>query len=169
MKRLIPILAVVMFAACETPTDVPVGEPPLFDLETAAANLVGHWPFDEGTGTVAGDVSGYGNNGTLMNGPVWVPGHLGTALSFDGDDDFVLVPDDDALDLAGDFTISLWANWTSFNGDADILRKGNKQNAVNWYVIELVQNRIQVRLNSDLGTAYLLDNQTNRNDGIWRW
>lgn len=43
------------------------------------AGLVGHWKFDEGTGTVAADSSGNGNNGTLTNGPTWttdVPAQL---------------------------------------------------------------------------------------------
>lgn len=33
--------------------------------------LVGYWRFDEGTGTVAYDSSGNGNDGTLVNSPTW--------------------------------------------------------------------------------------------------
>jgi parallel beta-helix repeat protein len=55
--------------------------------------LVGYWNFNEGTGTTAYDSSGNGNNGTLMNGPTWVDGKIGKALSFDGTDDFVRVND----------------------------------------------------------------------------
>jgi len=33
--------------------------------------LVGWWSFNEGSGTVAGDSSGYGNNGTIY-GATWV-------------------------------------------------------------------------------------------------
>ncbi|HUV63238.1 MAG TPA: hypothetical protein VMW24_05025, partial [Sedimentisphaerales bacterium] len=51
---------------------------------TANAELVGHWKFDEASGTVANDSSGYGNNGTLQNGPIWVPGKISSALQFDG-------------------------------------------------------------------------------------
>lgn len=36
------------------------------------SGLVGYWPFDEGTGTTAFDLSGKGNNGTLVNAPVYV-------------------------------------------------------------------------------------------------
>jgi len=55
---------------------------------------VAYWKFDEGTGTTTYDISGNGNNGTMYwmststNGG-WVPGKLGTALSFDGQDDYV--------------------------------------------------------------------------------
>ncbi len=37
--------------------------------------LVGWWRFDEGTGTVAGESSGNGNNGTI-NGATWVAGNM---------------------------------------------------------------------------------------------
>ena len=36
--------------------------------------LVGYWPFDEGTGTIAYDKSGNGNNGTLAAGVLWKNG-----------------------------------------------------------------------------------------------
>ncbi len=38
------------------------------DIKTG---LIGHWGFDEGTGTVTYDESGNGNNGTLVGGPTW--------------------------------------------------------------------------------------------------
>ncbi|MEK7563518.1 MAG: LamG domain-containing protein, partial [Patescibacteria group bacterium] len=59
-------------------------------------SLVGYWKFDEGTGTLAADSSGHGNNGTLTLGPTWSadPTNVITftnpyALSFDGVDDYV--------------------------------------------------------------------------------
>lgn len=72
------------------------------------ATLVAYWKFDEGSGTVANDSSSYGNNGTLMNGPTWVDGISGKALSFDGVDDSVKVPDSDSLDIQGPLTIMAW-------------------------------------------------------------
>jgi len=53
--------------------------------------IVGMWQFDEGKGDTAGDSSGNKHDGTLMNGPKWVKGKLGSALEFDGKDDYVLV------------------------------------------------------------------------------
>jgi hypothetical protein len=49
--------------------------------------LVGWWKFDEGSGTVAYDSSGNGNDGNLTNGPTWTTGKIGGALSFDGVND----------------------------------------------------------------------------------
>ncbi len=48
-------------------------------------HLVGWWEFEEGTGTIAYDSSGNGNNGTLRGEPDWVSGKAGDyALEFDG-------------------------------------------------------------------------------------
>ncbi|HEV2991417.1 MAG TPA: LamG-like jellyroll fold domain-containing protein, partial [Candidatus Angelobacter sp.] len=51
-------------------------------------NLVAHWSFDEGGGTLAGDSSGSGVNGTIV-GATWTSGVLGSALQFDGVSSYV--------------------------------------------------------------------------------
>jgi hypothetical protein len=57
------------------------------------ADLVGAWDFDEGAGTTAKDSSGMNNNGTLVNGPVWMTNKAdcisGNCLSFDGVNDYI--------------------------------------------------------------------------------
>ena len=70
--------------------------------------LVAAYAFDEGVGTTTIDASGNGNGGTLVNGPVWVSGKYGSALSFDGIDDFVRILDADILDITGEITIEAW-------------------------------------------------------------
>jgi fibronectin type 3 domain-containing protein len=52
-------------------------------------SVAAHWPLDEGSGLTAFDVSGHGNDGTLLNGPSWTIGRVGGALAFDGVDDHV--------------------------------------------------------------------------------
>ena len=44
------------------------------------ADLVGYWPFDEGSGKVAQNVSGNGNDRRLINTPEWVEGKDRMAL-----------------------------------------------------------------------------------------
>ena len=51
--------------------------------------LVGCWLMNEGSGNRIHDISGNGNNGTLINGPVWKPGRDGASISFDGNNDYV--------------------------------------------------------------------------------
>ena len=70
--------------------------------------LVGWWKFDEGSGTTAMDSSGNDNTGTLTNGPVWVDGQRGKALSFDGLDDYVRIEASDSLDVTSQVTVEAW-------------------------------------------------------------
>lgn len=66
-------------------------------------------PMDEGNGETVYDKSGYNNHGTI-NGAIWTDGKYGKALSFDGIDDYVEIPDNPSLKFgSGDFTITLWA------------------------------------------------------------
>jgi pectate lyase len=73
-------------------------------------SLVGHWRFDEGSGSVAYDTSGNSNNGNLNGDPNWVAGKIGSyALDLDGDGDYVSAPDnDDSLDCDSNMTIAVW-------------------------------------------------------------
>ena len=70
--------------------------------------LVGYWPFNEGSGNEAKDASGNGHDGELIDAPQWVQGKFGTALDFGGTGSYVLVPDDDALDLSDEVTFMGW-------------------------------------------------------------
>ena len=73
----------------------------------STAGLAVYYPFDEGSNTIAHDSSGNGNDGTLTNGPLWVAGVEGSALSFDGVDDYV---NDDNFSWSGGgpVTVTFW-------------------------------------------------------------
>ncbi len=75
------------------------------NLETA----VGIWLFDEGSGDVAKDVSGNGNDGKLNGGIKWVDGKFGKALEFNGKDTCVETGEQ-LLEKVEEFTIVLWVN-----------------------------------------------------------
>jgi len=87
--------------------------------------LVGWWTFDEGSGSVAADSSGNGNDGTL-NGPVeWTTeGKLGGALKFTGPYNFVQVQSSPSLNMTSAITISVWIN-PSWTGNNRILQKSS--------------------------------------------
>ncbi len=55
----------------------------------ASAGLLGYWRFDENNGAIAADSSGNGYDGKI-NGALWTSGKSGSALYFDGVDDYVL-------------------------------------------------------------------------------
>ena len=78
----------------------------LFDVKVRNCNLLNGlvlWlRMDEGSGYIAYDSSGNGNNGILLDAnttnadgntpPFWVNGRIGKALQFDGVDDYVSIP-----------------------------------------------------------------------------
>jgi hypothetical protein len=66
---------------------------------------VAQWEFEEGTGTTASDSAGW-HDGTVV-GAMWVPGKIGTALWFDGIDDYVDCGTDSLLNPA-EMTVTLW-------------------------------------------------------------
>ena len=107
--------------------------------------LVGYWNMDEGTGLTAYDGSGNGNDGTLTGDPKWTTDSAplqsgaggGSALDFDGENDYVNITDDPTLDPgAGSFTISFWnklnavegtvglTNWDIHIGKRDVANRG---------------------------------------------
>lgn len=86
----------------------------IFSLEDG---LVGYWSFDEGSGNTAHDISGNDNHGTI-HGASWTTGISGSALEFDGQSDYLQIPDSDSLDLKTNaFTITAWINADSFFGE----------------------------------------------------
>ena len=77
-------------------------------------SLVSYWPFDGGS---VADLVG-GNDGTITGSPATTDGIAGTtALSFDGSDDHLTVPDDSSLEMSDDeVTVSMWVNKDSRQG-----------------------------------------------------
>jgi hypothetical protein len=83
--------------------------------------------FNEGTGTIAHDVSGNGIDGTLQNGATWnTTGKHGKALSLDGVNDYVYLGNPPILRLAGSSTWSAWVKATANpSGDAAVISKSD--------------------------------------------
>ena len=78
-------------------------------------DLAAGWHFDGGSGTAVADYSGNGRTARLASGPTWVTGEVaparappvpGTALQFDGREDYVAVPSL-ALDRRS-FSVASW-------------------------------------------------------------
>jgi hypothetical protein len=72
------------------------------------SGLIGYWKINDGSGGIAADSSGNGNNGTI-SGATWTVGKSGSALSFDGVDDSVQVPQG----LTGNPTSASFAYWVN--------------------------------------------------------
>ncbi|MEM9271490.1 MAG: NF038122 family metalloprotease [Cyanobacteria bacterium P01_F01_bin.143] len=110
-------------------------------LDSLNHGLVGHWTFDEGSGTQALDLSG-SNHGTLKNFPTdgfqRVNGQVGNALDFDGADDLVEVADAPELNLDNQITLAAWVNADNLSDWSGIITKGNSSVS---YSINLMSDR----------------------------
>jgi hypothetical protein len=91
--------------------------------------ITGWWKFDENNGSVAYDSSGNGNDVNLTNGPTWISGKIGGALSFDGVDDFGRVDINKSFNPTA-FSICCWVLFENANHGM-ILNKG-MDNALNF-------------------------------------
>lgn len=85
-------------------------------LSEAAQQLILEYKLDEGSGTIANDTSGSGNNGNLIGPPTWISGKFSSALEFknlNSPEDYVNGGSNASLDNLpqGDFTIE---NWVKF-------------------------------------------------------
>lgn len=88
-----------------------------------ASGLVAAYSFDEGSGTTVADRSGYANTGTI-SGAIWSnQGKFGSALSFDGADDWVTVADSPSLDLTTGMTLEAWVYPTANTGWRTVVLK----------------------------------------------
>jgi len=140
---------------------------------------------NEGTGTVAYDSSLYQNDGALKAhhgtrcGASWVYGKYGKALSFDGFDDYVEVPDDPTLPVGtNDWSVECWfktsADMTGDNhrlvtkGDMMLAPSKDGYALVFWGVGGAYTNNHVVAIFSiENGPEYIIQTNNALNDGNW--
>lgn len=98
-----------------------------FDTTNLAINLDANSASSySGSGSTWYDISGNGNNGTLINGPVYTSSSSGNYFQFDGSDDYVTVPDSNSLDISGNFSASAWFMFYGLpSGECAFLRKND--------------------------------------------
>lgn len=90
-------------------------------LDYNGGGPVGYWTFDEGYASTTKDMSGQGNDGTLVDNTVWtMNGKFGKALSFDGTDDYVSAGNIAATSS----TLALWVYPSSSTGGIATLDGG---------------------------------------------
>ncbi len=82
--------------------------------------------FEEGSGSTTADSSGGGHTGTLVNATWSSAGKFGKALSFNGSNARVNVPDSASLHLTSGMTLEAWVNPTAVSAAwRDVIYKGN--------------------------------------------
>ena len=71
-----------------------------------------HMTMDENTGTTAYDVSENSNDGAFGGAPAWDVGKFGSALKFDGVDDYLNCGSDSSIDGVNGLSYSVWVRRT---------------------------------------------------------
>ena len=130
----------------------------LSDLEAIQLynNNVGiDYPFNGNLLQSTNDVFG-SNHGTLMNGTTFTTGKIGNAFSFDGVNDIVRLPNN-SLDLTGDFSISMWANWGRNNTSQILMSNFTIGASTRGWFIEHAAGQLRFRgFNSSGGNAFYI-------------
>jgi hypothetical protein len=78
---------------------------------------VASYGFDETSGTQVADKSGAGNTASIVGPQRTASGKQGGALTYDGIDDYVTVPDAASLDLTTGMTLEAWVQPTAGGKD----------------------------------------------------
>jgi hypothetical protein len=120
---------------------------------TSCAAPIAEYKMDEGTGTIAYDTSGDGNDGTI-SGTTWTQGKYGKALSFDGSSSLA-VSDSISTRANGDFSVSAWvkANAYSTGNQPQIAQSGNSGCYYAWDLRSTTDNHFQMAV-EDSGCSY---------------
>ncbi|MBI5134111.1 MAG: prepilin-type N-terminal cleavage/methylation domain-containing protein [Candidatus Taylorbacteria bacterium] len=83
----------------------------------AGEQAVGVWDFDECSGSLAADRSGFGNNGSVSGSPTWssdTPTGRGCSLSLSGSAQYVNAGNGQSLNMGtGDMSLSVWVKTSS--------------------------------------------------------
>ena len=133
------------------------------------SGLAGHWTLDESAGTTAADSSDNGNHGTLtyMTGSEWTTGQKSGALSFDGSNDHIVVPNNASLQPTSALSICAWIrgdSWDSGRYVNPILRKGSTT-PVN-YQLTIADRKVSLMLD-DMDENDGIPGDTTLNTGQW--
>ena len=120
-------LLVILMIACSISAPVAIAA---VDIN---AGMSAEWTFEEGQGSVVRDTSDNNNNAVLTNGPKWVKDGIGTAMQFDGIDDYLDAGAGANLDITEKVSLEAWVNPAkpSF-GEPAVLGKDMSAYALTW-------------------------------------
>jgi hypothetical protein len=121
--------------------------------DPAHAELVAWWRLDEGSGMMAFDSSGNGNDARFEGAPEWVEdGKFGKALKFNGSSDYLAAPDSESLDINGDqLSIAAWVNGEDWPAANHIVRKIADTGTSAIYMIRVQPDTVRVYLSTSAG------------------
>ena len=112
--------------------------------DSLTRGLIGYWDFNDGSGTTAKDWTPYANDGTFVGNTAWATGKVGSAVTLDGTNDYVLT----TLNVAGQkgLTSAFWFYQTSSSTRETPLGTYTS-NSDMAFDVDLVANLRQVQFN----------------------
>jgi hypothetical protein len=130
-------------------------------------DIIGIWLFDEGKGDAVTDASDNGNDGKI-NGATWDQGQFGKALSFDGSDDFVSVPDAPNLNPTTAMSMGCWVYITGNVGQhRDIISKDGESSERQYLLTASDINKFRAHIWTPDAVARYFDGQISVELNTW--
>ena len=114
------------------------------NLSNNATGLLAYYRMNEGNGTttVNSATATTGIDGTLLNSPSWTASPVqfsANALSFDGTNDNISIPDNNTLDISAAITLEAWCYATKNTGIQNVISKSSNS-ANNGYIFPRTDN-----------------------------
>ena len=135
--------------------------------------LVGYWRFDEGSGSLAIDSSGYRNSGSLVLAPTYttsVPSAITfpdpNALTFNGSSQYVNIPSSAANTTLGALSISAWIKLSTTANDRVIVSKWGSNNFA--FNLLVTSGKLELYISPDsVSSSYHVTGGTTLSTGVW--
>jgi hypothetical protein len=160
----------LLLAACIIPLGCSTN--PTGASNADSAYIVAQWHMDEISRDTVYDSSRYQNDGFAI-GTTITDGKFGKARSFNGNGDYIYVPDpiNGSIDFGQDqsFTVDLWFRTTS-DALQDIIRKGSAP--IPGYFIQTEGGKVNAGVGADVSspppdTILVIESNLQYNDGKW--
>lgn len=132
----------------------------IIKMSSLNKGLVGHWPLDkesQQSATIFADKTPHENKGTSVNAPVFTADRMGQAdraMSFDGESDYVRIPDSESLSPTSEMTAMFWVKGAGQSGKGILTHYDSGTNQRGWQFLSgVVSPHQKIRLlMSDDGT-----------------
>ena len=120
------------------------------------------------TGTTWYDLSGNGNNGTLVNSPTFSSSNNGVIV-FDGVDDRIFILNNNSFNVADNITLEMWVKLqVSQSNNLGFLIKYTGNDGYLFYVTNNSDKAFAFDYRNRDGTYYRTIGTTNIQDGVWK-
>ncbi len=106
--------------------------------------------FNEGAGVTLLDRSQYGAVGILHGNPIWSDGVDGSALYFNGVDDYASIKDNPAINTPHSFTLASWVMPDEISGGTVLSKDGQGVSEGSLYTISVSQGKMHFSANNSI-------------------